>query len=91
MPKELSLRKLKLSGDAWEDLRFWESTSLKTVERINALVDSIMKSPSTGIGKLEKLKHELSGTWSRRINQRDRMVYEVENETLIILQLRGHY
>lgn len=91
MSKEPSLRKLKLSEDASEDLRFWESTSPKTVERINALIDSIMKSPSTGIGKPEKLKYELSGTWSRRINHKDRIVYEVEDETLIILHLRDHY
>ena len=91
MAKRILIRRIVFTAIAREDLSFWEKTSPRTLQKINALIESILEDPRSGIGKPEKLKHELSGAWSRRINYRDRIVYEVENDTLIILQVRDHY
>ena len=91
MSKKKSIKKLLFSTSALDDLAHWETTSPKTIGRINALLDAIMIDPQSGIGKPEKLKYELAGLWSRRINLRDRIVYEVKDDTVYILQLREHY
>jgi len=91
MVRRVLIQNIVLTETAQEDLIFWQETSPGTLQKINALIESILKDPGSGIGKPEKLKYELSGMWSRRINHKDRMVYEVESNTLIILQLRDHY
>ena len=90
MARSLHIRNVVLSGTAYEDLQYWQNTNPKIVQKINELIDSILEDPGGGIGKPERLQYELSGVWSRRINQRDRIVYQVEDATLIILQLRDH-
>ena len=60
-------------------------------KRIIALKNAIIASPYTGIGKPEPLKYELAGKWSRRIDRKNRFVYSVENDTLYIFSLKGHY
>ena len=84
-------RSIFLTVSAKEDLVFWESNNQKVVSKINVLLEAILISPERGIGKPEKLKYELSGAWSRRINGKDRLVYLVEAETIIVLQLRDHH
>ncbi len=91
MVRRILIRSIVFTATAQEDLVFWEKSNPGTVQKINVLIESILEDPSSGIGKPEKLKYELSGMWSRRINHRDRIIYEVENDTLIILQLRDHY
>jgi len=91
MVRRIQIKNIVFTATAREDLVFWEKTNPGTIQKINALIESILVDPSSGIGKPEKLKYELSGMWSRRINHRDRMVYEIENNVLIILQLRDHY
>lgn len=91
MSQKKPIKKLILSTSAREDLAFWETTSPKTIQRINALLTAILVDPESGIGKPEKLKYELTGLWSRRINLRDRIVYEIQGDTVYILQLRDHY
>ena len=91
MVRLILIRNIIFTATAREDLLFWQKTNLRTIQKINVLIESILEDPSSGIGKPEKLKYELSGTWSRRINHRDRIVYGVEDKTLIILQLRDHY
>lgn len=79
---------------ALNDLSYWKKSGNKAVqEKISALILDIIKHPNTGIGKPEALKHQLSGLWSRRITNADRLVYDVdtENNTVEILTLRGHY
>ncbi|MDP1720044.1 MAG: Txe/YoeB family addiction module toxin [Candidatus Nanopelagicaceae bacterium] len=76
---------------AREDLAFWEQANPKIIEKINAILESILADPEKGIGKPEKLRYELSGLWSRRINHKDRMVYQIGGDTVIVLQLRDHY
>ncbi len=85
---------IKLLEDADEDLLFWIKTGNKSIQKkINQLLNSIEKTPYSGIGKPEALKHHLSGLWSRRINSEHRLVYEIdENQNLIIVHsLKGHY
>lgn len=91
MPPKSPVRKIFLTATAREDLVFWEQTNPKIVKRINVVLESILADPSSGIGKPEKLKYELSGAWSRRINHIHRIVYEIHGETVVVLQLRDHY
>jgi len=91
MPPKSPLRKIVLTATAREDLAFWEQANPKIIQKINDILQSILADPQNGIGKPEKLKYELSGAWSRRINHRDRMVYQIRGDTVVVLQLRDHY
>lgn len=77
--------------EAWEDYLYWQSQDRKTLKRVNALLKDAERSPFEGIGKPEPLKGELSGFWSRRIDDTNRLVYRVRNGVLEILSCRGHY
>jgi toxin YoeB len=79
------------SDHAWSDYLHWQKTDRRILKRINALIKEIARDPHHGIGKPERLKHALSGYWSRRITESDRIVYKVEDDTLYIIQLRYHY
>jgi toxin YoeB len=70
---------------------YWQEQDRRMVVRINRLINETMRTPFSGTGKPEPLKHALSGFWSRRINDEHRMVYKVENDGLWIAQLRYHY
>jgi toxin YoeB len=60
-------------------------------KRLRMLINDIIRSPYDGIGKPEPLKHELSGYWSRRVDDADRIVYKVENDTITVVAVKGHY
>jgi toxin YoeB len=79
--------------EALEDLKFWKKSGDKPIQnKIKNLIIAIQENPTEGIGKPEQLKHNLSGSWSRRINKEHRIVYEIkENDTIEIQSLRGHY
>lgn len=83
--------KLIFSEHSWDEYLYWQNTDKKILKRINILIRAIERMPYEGIGKPEPLKHSLSGYWSRRITDEHRMVYKVENEAVIIAQLRYHY
>ena len=83
--------KLIFSTKAWDDYLYWQTTDKKMLKRINLLIKDIKRSPYEGIGKPEPLKHGLSGYWSRRINDEHRLVYKVQDKSLLIAQLRYHY
>lgn len=83
--------KLIFAERAWEDYLYWQKTDKKILKRINALIKEIQREPFDGIGKPEPLKHALSGYWSRRINDEHRIVYKVDQDSLLIAQLRYHY
>ena len=83
--------KLIFSEQAWDDYLYWQKTDKKLLERINALVKDISRSPFAGIGKPEPLKNALSGYWSRRINDEHRIVYKIADGSMLIAQLRYHY
>ncbi len=91
MPPRKPVRKILLTATAREDLAYWMQTNPKIVKRISTILESILVDPTNGIGKPERLKYELSGVWSRRINHIHRIVYEIHGETVVILQLRDHY
>jgi toxin YoeB len=82
---------LIFSENAWQDYLYWQKTDRKLVQRINALIREIRRTPFEGIGKPEPLKHALSGYWSRRITDEHRLVYRVEGDSILIAQLRYHY
>ena len=83
--------KIIFTQGAWEEYLFWQSTNQKIYKRINSLIKETARNPYTGIGKPERLKHMLSEYWSRRVDQQNRMVYKVEQDSLLIIQLRYHY
>ncbi|NHZ72074.1 MAG: Txe/YoeB family addiction module toxin [Aquificales bacterium] len=84
-------RKLAWTMDAWSDYVYWQSQDRKTLKRINRLLKDIQRAPFEGIGKPEPLKENLSGFWSRRIDDTNRLVYVIEDEHLTIISCRYHY
>ena len=76
--------------NGWDDYVWWQSQDKKTLKRINALIKDMQRSPYEGIGKPEPLKGNLSGWWSRRIDDTNRIVYKVKDEVLIIAACRSH-
>ena len=83
--------KLIFSEHAWQDYLYWQRTDRRILRRINALIKEAQRTPFAGTGKPEPLKHGLSGYWSRRITDEHRMVYKVEEDALLLAQLRYHY
>lgn len=79
------------TDEAWEEYLYWQGQDKKTLKRINSILKDINRSPFSGIGKPESLKHELQGYWSRRIDEANRIVYKVENEQIVIVQCGAHY
>ncbi len=85
-------RKLAFSTKSREDLAYWKKMGdSKIQKRISDLLRSIQETPFQGIGKPEPLKHQLSGSWSRRINREHRLVYRVSDEMILVESVRGHY
>lgn len=78
-------------NDAWEDYLHWQQTDKSMLRKINQLIKEISRTPFDGTGKPEPLKENLAGFWSRRINLEHRLVYKVENDSVIVLQCRYHY
>jgi toxin YoeB len=77
---------------ALKDLKYWQSSGNKIIQnRIVKLINDIQMSPFEGIGKPESLKYSLSGKWSRRITESDRIIYSISKNTLFIYSLRSHY
>lgn len=76
---------------AWEDYLYWQTQNKKTVKKINDLIKDIARTPFSGIGSPEPLRHNLSGLWSRRIDHENRIVYYTENGIVHIIACRGHY
>lgn len=83
--------KLTFSSNAWEDYLYWQKTDQIILKRINSLIKDIQRQPFEGIGKPEPLKFNLSGFWSRRINEEHRLIYSVEDEAILIVACRYHY
>jgi toxin YoeB len=84
-------RTLVFDPDGWDDYTTWQTQDRRTLRRINAIIMDTLGHPYTGIGKPEPLKHILTGAWSRRIDEANRLVYYVTDEHIIILQARKHY
>ncbi len=85
------MNKIQFAEDAWDEYQYWVTHDKKTLKKINILIKEIQRTPFEGEGKPEPLRGDLKGMWSRRINDKDRLVYRYENNTVIIEQCRGHY
>lgn len=81
----------KFSSDAWRDYVYWQTQDKKILRRINELLRDIERGGYEGIGKPEPLKENLTGFWSRRIDERHRLVYRITGNVCEIVQCRGHY
>ena len=83
--------KLQWEDRAWNDYLYWQTQDKKTLKKINRLIKVMQRTPFEGEGSPEPLKENLSGWWSRHINEADRIVYYIEGEVLYIIACRGHY
>jgi len=83
--------KIVFLDQGWEDYLYWQQTDKATLKKINSLIKEIDRMPFEGSGKPEPLKHNLAGWWSRRINLEHRLVYKIDNDSIIIIQCRYHY
>lgn len=83
--------KIVFSKNAWEDYISWQTQDKKILKKINTLIKDIQRTPYEGLGKPEPLKFELSGFWSRRIDIEHRLIYQVEQDGILIYACRYHY
>ena len=83
--------KIIFSEESFTDYQTWALEDRKLYKKINELIKDIIRSPFSGIGKPEPLKHELSGYWSRRINEEHRLVYKITDDSLLIASCKYHY
>lgn len=77
--------------NAWKDNVYWQTEDRRTLKRINMLIEDISRNGHDGIGKPEPLTGDLSGFWSRRINEKDRLVYRIQDDEVQIISCRYHY
>ena len=82
---------ISFSEDSFEEFLSWGNEDKKTQKKIKQLIKEALRTPFNGKGKPEPLKHDKEGRWSRRINEKDRLVYKFENDILTIYQCKGHY
>lgn len=75
----------------WEEYLYWQKSDKKLLKKLNTIFKELQRHPYEGIGKPEPLKHDLAGYWSRRLNDEHRIVYRVNDESVIVLQCRYHY
>ena len=76
---------------AWQEYLYWQKQDKRTLKRINAIIKDIQREAFTGIGKPEPLRENLSGYWSRRIDEVNRIVYCKQDENILIISCKGHY
>lgn len=84
-------RRLVWTLEAWDDYLFWQTQDKRTLKRINRLIGEALRTPFEGVGKPEALRENLSGFWSRRIDEANRLVYAADDTTLTIVSCRYHY
>jgi toxin YoeB len=85
------VRSIHFDPDVWEDFLFWLASERKTARRIVRLIAEVQRDPFSGIGKPQPLKGELSGYWSRRIDDQHRLVYRADDKEIRVLKARYHY
>lgn len=85
------MRAIRFVPDAWEAYLYWQDQDKRTLKRINLLITAAARDPFTGIGKPEPLRGELSGYWSRRIDEANRLVYRATDTEMVIIACRFHY
>ena len=81
----------QFSEGAWREYLDWQTKDRRTLKKINDLLQDISRGGYQGIGKPEQLKGDLSGYWSRRVDNKNRLIYRIQNEVCEIIQCSGHY
>ncbi len=84
------MRDIVFAEDSFAQLQEWQSRDKAKLKRVYELIKSIQRTPFEGIGKPEALRGELAGKWSRRIDEKNRLVYSVDDHSIHIYQLKGH-
>jgi toxin YoeB len=84
-------REIRFTAKAWDDYLYWQGQDKKTLRRINVLIEAASRTPFDGIGKPEALLGDMSGFWSRRIDERHRLIYVADDDALTVLACRYHY
>ena len=85
-------RTLAFDPNGWEDYLYWQTQDRKTLKRVNQLVAAVLRDPFTGSRRnRNRSKHILTGAWSRRIDEANRLVYHVTDTHIVVLQARDHY
>ncbi|MDR2977159.1 MAG: Txe/YoeB family addiction module toxin [Streptococcaceae bacterium] len=79
------------SSSAWNDYLYWQTQDKKTLRKLNELIKSIDRDPFSGIGKPEPLREDLSGKWSRRIDEKNRIIYSIDETTIYIFSCKDHF
>jgi len=87
----MPLSKISWHYTAWEDYLYWQKENRNILKRINRLINDALRHPFEGIGKPESLKENLSGFWSRRIDESNRLVYVIDGNQLTIISCRYHH
>jgi toxin YoeB len=85
------MRNICFVPEGWEQYTYWHGQDRKTLKRINTLLDAAARDPFAGIGKPEALVGNLSGYWSRRIDESNRLVYRATDDDIIVVGCRYHY
>lgn len=83
------MRKITFADIAWKEYLLWQDENKKVLKKINGMLNEICRTPYTGTGMPEQLKY--IGHWSRRITKKDRIIYDVTDDEIIVLQCKGHY
>lgn len=83
--------KMQWFEDAWNDYLWWQTIDKQILKKINQLLKDIQRNGNTGLGKPEPLKGHESGYWSRRIDDKQRLVYSIEGDIIKIISCKGHY
>ncbi len=84
------MNNISFSETGWQDYLYWQTQDKKTLKKINLLLQDILRNGNSGIGKPEPLKHH-EGYWSRHIDEKNRIVYIIKDETVFVASCRGHY
>ena len=85
------MRNILFTPTAWGEYTYWQSQDKKTLRRINTLIEAAAREPFTGIGKPEALRGDLTGFYSRRIDETNRLIYKADDNALQIVACRYHY
>lgn len=83
--------KVQFTQEAWKDFEWFLDKDKQLVKRIRELIKDTLRHPEEGLGKPERLKFQLAGFWSRRINKEHRLVYKIEKDGIVIISCRYHY
>lgn len=87
----MSKRSIHFTPEGWEDYQYWIEQDKKTLKKLNKLISDTLRDPFDGLGKPEPLKENYAGFWSRRIDDKNRLVYAVDSNIISIIGCRFHY